>query len=301
MLERVAEVHDYLQGVPDVGKVLSLHTTLDVLKSLDDKHQLDDFFLALLYKKAPEDIKRALIYPYLSSDGDQVRFALRIHDANPALQRNSLLEAIESHLTEAMGYAPGQVHLTGMMVLYNNLLQSLFRSQILTLGAVFLAILVTFMVLFRSPLVAVIAIIPNLLAASMVLGLIGALGIPLDIMTITIAAITIGIGVDDTIHYIHRYHEEWRADHNYWLTVRRAHESIGRAMYYTSLIITVGFMVMVLSQFIPTVYFGLFTAFAMISALLANLTLLPMLLRLFKPYGPNQGSDIRLSIHNKMA
>jgi predicted RND superfamily exporter protein len=186
-------------------------------------------------------------------------------------------------------------------VLYNNLLQSLFRSQIVTLGAVFLVILLTLAVLFRSLTIALLAIVPNLLAASMVLGMIGLLGIPLDIMTITIAAITIGIGVDNTIHYIHRFHAEWQVDCDYRLAVRRAHASIGRAMYYTSLIITIGFMVLALSQFIPTVYFGLFTAFAMVSALIANLTLLPMLLRVFKPYGRGDLPATSSNIHSSTA
>jgi len=285
MLKQVGSIHDYLNDLPDTGKVLSLHTAISVIDALDEG-PLDDFTLALIYQKAPESIKRALIAPYLSADGQQLRFYLRIHDADPTLDRAALLSGIKTDLVDKLGLAPEQVHLTGMMVLYNNLLQSLFRSQILTLGAVFLVILLTLAVLFRSLLIAVLAIVPNLLAASMVLGMIGLLGIPLDIMTITIAAITIGIGVDNTIHYIHRFHGEWRVDRNYRLAVRRAHASIGRAMYYTSLIITIGFMVMGLSQFIPTVYFGLFTAFAMLSALAANLTLLPMLLKVIKPYGP---------------
>lgn len=284
MLKQVAAIHNYLEGLPDTGKVLSLHTTMAIVDALDPG-PLDDFALALMYQQAPNAVKQALIAPYLSADGKQLRFYLRIHDANPTLERSALIAGIRNDLVNKLGLAPEQIHLTGMMVLYNNLLQSLFRSQIVTLGAVFLVILLTLAVLFRSLGIALLAIVPNLLAASMVLGMIGLLGIPLDIMTITIAAITIGIGVDNTIHYIHRFHAEWQVDCDYRLAVRRAHASIGRAMYYTSLIITIGFLVLALSQFIPTVYFGLFTAFAMVSALIANLTLLPMLLRVFKPYG----------------
>ena len=299
-LKQVAAIHNYLDGLPDTGKVLSLHTTLAVVDALDPG-PLDDFALALMYKQAPKAVKQALIAPYLSADGKQLRFYLRIHDANPTLKRSALINGIKHDLVTKLGLAPQQVHLTGMMVLYNNLLQSLFRSQIITLGAVFLVILLTLAVLFRSLSIALLAIVPNLLAASMVLGMIGLLGVPLDIMTITIASITIGIGVDDTIHYIHRFHAEWLVDCDYRLAVRRAHASIGRAMYYTSLIITIGFMVLGLSQFIPTVYFGLFTAFAMVSALIANLTLLPMLLRVFKPYGRGDVPATASNIHSSTA
>ena len=142
-----------------------------------------------------------------------------------------------------------------------------------------------FIVLFRSLKFAVLAIIPNILSAAMVLGLMGVLGIPLDIMTITIAAITIGIAVDDTIHYVHRFQEEYWQDKNYWYAIMRCHNSIGRAMYYTSVIITVGFSILALSNFIPTIYFGLLTGAAMITALIANLTLLPLLIAIVRPMG----------------
>jgi hypothetical protein len=170
-----------------------------------------------------------------------------------------------------------------MLVLYNNMLQSLFSSQIKTLGVVFLAILFMFIILFRSFKMAALAIVPNILAATTILGIMGLLGIPLDIMTITIAAITIGIAVDDTIHYVHRFQEEYWVDRNYWFAIMRCHNSIGRAMFYTSIIITLGFSILALSNFIPTIYFGLLTGAAMITALIANLTLLPLLISIVKP------------------
>lgn len=170
-----------------------------------------------------------------------------------------------------------------MFVLYNNVLQSLYRSQILTLGVVFLAIMGMFVVLFRSLRLAVIAIIPNLVAAGLVLGLMGWLRIPLDIMTITIAAITIGIAVDDTIHYVHRFSEEVARDLDYPAAIRRCHASVGRAMYYTSITVIIGFGILALSNFVPTIYFGLFTGLAMAVAMIANLTLLALLLMMLKP------------------
>jgi predicted RND superfamily exporter protein len=285
MLEEVAAIHRYLDALPETGKVLSLHTAMALLDSLKEDEMLDSFFLSLLYKRLPPDVKSQMIDPYLSDDGQQLRIAIRVYESDVGLNRNELLNKIRTHLNSEREEYGEQVHLSGMVLLYNNLLQSLFRSQIQTLGLVFFAILITFALVFRSIKVAAIAIIPNVIPVVLVLGLLGGLGIPLDIMTITIAAITVGIAVDDTIHYVYRYHEEWLKDGDYGAAVHRAHNSIGRAMYYTSMTITIGFIAMVLSDFVPTIYFGLFTAFAMISALLTNITVLPVLLRIVKPYG----------------
>ena len=284
-VDEVGDIHRYLHGLDEVGKVLSLSSTMEVLKQINGGQLPDNFSLAVLYKRLPDDVKRVLISPYLSADGNQLRFALRVYESDVNLRRQALLEKIRQHLTGELGLAPSQVHLTGMLVLYNNMLQSLFRSQILTLGAVFLAILLMFVLLFRSVRLALIALVPNLIAVPLVLGLMGGLNIPLDIMTITIAAISIGIGVDDTIHYVHRFGEELAVDWDYQAAVRRSHGSIGRAMYYTTVTITIGFSVLALSEFIPTIYFGLLTAFAMLIALVANFTVLPLLLEKLKPYG----------------
>ncbi len=284
-MEDVDAIHNYLDGVDEIGKVLSLSTSMEVLKGLNGGKSPDDFFLAILYKLLPEDVKQSMLTPYLSEDGNQLLFSVRVYESDVALHRQALLEKIRKHLTEDMGLADEQVHLTGMMVLFNNMLQSLFRSQIMTLGVVFLAILAMFTVLFRSARLALVAIVPNLVAAVMVLGLMGGLGIPLDIMTITIAAISVGIAVDNTIHYMHRFGEELAKDGDYRAAVYRSHATIGRAMYYTTVTITIGFFILTLSSFVPTIYFGLLTAFAMLTALAADLAVLPILIEKIKPYG----------------
>jgi len=283
MLEDVDKIHNYLDSLPETGKVLSISTAMHMLQSLKDGKNLDDFFLSVLFKHLPDEVKQSLFSPYMSEDGNQLRFSVRVIDSDQELKRAELLERIRNYLIENMGFQPEQIHLTGMLVLYNDVLQSLFSSQIKTLGVVFLAILTMFIVLFRSFKMAVLAILPNILAATTILGIIGLAGIPLDIMTITIAAITIGIAVDDTIHYVHRFQEEYWQDENYWYAIMRCHISIGRAMYYTSMIITVGFSILALSNFIPTIYFGLLTGAAMITALILNLTLLPLLIVLVRP------------------
>ena len=277
-LEELEPIHEYLESLPETGKVLSIVTTMDMLTHINGGRPLDNFTLAVMYDRLPPEIKETLFEPYMAEDGNQVRFSIRVIDSAENLRRDELLSKIRHDLVDRFDLEPEQVHLSGMLVLYNNVLQSLFRSQVLTLGVVFAAIMVMLLVLFRSPLVAVVGVIPTLVAAGSVLGLMGWLGIPLDIMTITIAAITIGIGVDDTIHYTHRFREELARDGDHWAAVRRAHGSVGRALYYTTVTITLGFSILVLSNFVPTIYFGLLTGAAMVLALVANLTLLPLLL-----------------------
>ncbi|PVY77497.1 hypothetical protein C8D92_103183 [Tamilnaduibacter salinus] len=286
-MERLESVHDYLDGLPETGKVLSIISTLDVLAEINQGEPLDALELAFVPAAVPDNLKDTLLTPYISEVHDQARFTIRLRDTAPGLNRDQLLEQIRDHLTGELGFAPERVTLTGMTVMYNNMLQSLFDSQIKTIGVVFAAIAIMFLILFRSWKLALIGILPNMLAAASVLGLMGWMGVPLDLMTITVAAITVGIAVDDTIHYIHRFREEFRKDRSYHGAMYRAHDSIGRAMFYTSLTIIVGFSILVLSNFLPTIYFGLFTGFAMLMALLGALTLLPRLILLIRPLGPS--------------
>ncbi|WP_166251742.1 efflux RND transporter permease subunit [Marinobacter salicampi] len=287
-MQKLEQVHDYLDSLPEVGKTLSITTTLRLLAQINEGEPLNALELAFVPSALPTDLHDILLTPYISEQHDQARFSLRLMDSSPDLKRDELLGRIREHLVTDLGYEEDQVMLTGMTVMYNNMLQSLFDSQIKTLGLVFLAISIMFLVLFRSFKLALIGIAPNLLAAGSVLGLMGWLGIPLDLMTITVAAITVGIAVDDTIHYIHRFGEEFKRSGRYLQSMHASHQSIGRAMFYTSLTIIMGFSILALSNFIPTIYFGLFTGFAMLTALLAALTLLPKLILMFKPFGPER-------------
>ena len=285
-LEDVEKIHAFLEAQPDSGKVLSLATLYHVVQDISGGH-VDDIQLAFVKNSLDGEIKDTLITPYLSSDGKETRIAVRVKETSKGLERNEYIKNIKTFLTDELGYKEDDITLTGMMVMYNNLLQSLFSSQIQTLGAVFVAIMLMFAVLFRSVSLAVIGILPNLLAAGLVLGLMGWLSIPLDIMTITIAAITLGIGVDDTIHYLHRFKKEFQKDGDYLATVYRCHHSTGLAMFYTSVTIVFGFSILALSNFTPSIYFGLLTSLAMVSALLGALVLLPSMLIIFKPLRQN--------------
>jgi len=284
-LEKLEEVHDYLDSLPEIGKVLSVASGIKVAEELNDGEALSELDLALVKNMLPEDIKDTLLNSYISKDENQVRISARVLESTGGLNRNELLKDISDTLENEFGFKEDEYRLTGLAVLYNNMLQSLFSSQISTLGIVFGVISLMFLILFRSFALTAIGMVPNLLAAGVVLGSMGWMRIPLDIMTITVAAISVGMAVDNTIHYIHRFKIEFKKTGNYQKAMLNSHTTIGRAMFYTSLTIVLGFMVFVTSNFNPSVYFGFFVSLAMIMALLGALTLLPQLLLTFKPLG----------------
>ena len=284
-MEMIQSVHDYIDAQPETGKVLSLATTYDVVKILLGE-DVSDVELALVQKSLPVAVRSLIVDPYFDEESQQVRISLRVKETSRDLRRNQFLIDLRDHLENQMGIDGERLHFTNMLVLYNNVLQSLFKSQILTIGAVFFAIMLMFLVLFRSLSLAILAIAPNLLAAAIVLGGMGWAGIPLDIMTITIAAIVVGIGVDHAIHYVHRFKREFPRDRNYLATMYRCHESIGRAMYYTSITVIAGFSILALSNFTPSIYFGLLTGLAMLASVIGSLMLLPQLIVTFRPLGP---------------
>ena len=276
----VEQAEAFLNAQPETGKVLSLGTLHALAKEFNDGRPLDGAELTLVLGAIPQAFQDTLLTPYVDTEASQVRLAVRMLESDRSLRRDAFLKRIQEDLPEALGIAPERVTLSGMTVLMNNMLQSLFDSQRNTLLAVCLGILLTFAMLFRSLSLGLLALLPNVLAAALVLGLMGWIGLPLDLMTITIAAIVIGIGVDDTIHYIHRYREELARDGDGRGALLRSHRSIGHAIFFTSVTVMAGFSILGLSNFNPTVYFGLLTALSMALALLANLTLLPALLLL---------------------
>ena len=283
-VQRIKEVHDYLDGLPEIGKVLSLASAVRVAEEVIGE-ELDAMLLALLYTKIPAEVRKDMIDPFVSIDHNEARLIARVLDSKPDLRRKALLETVQRDLVEKLEFEQQDVTVSGFLVLYNNMLQSLFSSQIKTIGVVMLGIAIMFLVLFRSVTLAIIGILPNLLGAGVVLGVMGWAKIPMDMMTITIAAITIGIAVDNGIHYIYRFREEYALTHNYVETMRICHSNIGKAVFYTTLTIIIGFSILVFSNFIPTIYFGVLIAAAMLIALLAALTVLPKLILLWKPFG----------------
>jgi len=277
------QVHNYLENRPEIGNVQSLATLQKLGKSLNDGKDLDNFGLALIYNKLPKEFKQIILDPYLNIKKNEVRFATRIVDSNPKLRRNELIKEINRDLEKIINPQTASFRQSNLMILYNNMLQSLFESQIVTLGFVLVLLFIMFLLIFKSLHVALIALFSNAISISVIFGFMGWFNIPLDLMTITIAAISLGIGVDDTIHYIHRFYEELEKDGDFIKAMHRSHDSVGYAMYYTTFAIMLGFSILVLSNFVPTIYFGFLTMVAMIMALLGALLLLPRLLIIFKP------------------
>jgi len=283
-MDKIIKVHNYLDSLPEIGKVLSFGSILRVAEDLNNK-ELQSLEIAVLYSKIPETIKKEIVSPYISVDKDEARISVRIKDSLKDLRRNDLIKKINSELNTKLGLKKDEYKLAGVLILFNNLLQSLFKSQILTLGIVMLGIFLMFFILFRNLMISFIGVVPNFIAAFFILGIIGLLGIPLDMMTITIAAITIGIAVDNSIHYIYRFKEEFKKINNYNKTLDRCHSTVGVAILNTSITIVFGFSILILSNFIPTIYFGVFTGIAMLLAMISVLTLLPKLILILKPFG----------------
>ncbi len=283
-MDKIIKVHDYLDSLPEIGKVLSFGSILRVAEDLNNK-KLQSLEIAVLYSKIPEAIKDEIVSPYISVEKDEARISVRIKDSLKDLKRNELISKINSELNTKLGINKDEYKLAGVLILFNNLLQSLFKSQILTLGIVILGIFLMFFILFRNIMLSLIGVVPNFIAAIFILGIIGLLEIPLDMMTITIAAITIGIAVDNSIHYIYRFKEEFKKINNYNNTLDRCHSTVGIAILNTSITIVFGFSILILSNFIPTIYFGVFTGIAMLLAMISVLTLLPKLILTFKPFG----------------
>ena len=284
-IDKITKVHDYLDNLEEVGKVISFASMVRVAEDLNEGKELQGLEMGVLYTKIPDSIKKEIIDPYISIKNNEARVSLRILDSKEDLRRNELIKKINYDLENQLGLDRKEFKLAGVLILFNNLLQSLFKSQILTLGVVMAGITMMFLVLFRNITLSLIGVVPNFLAAFLILGIIGLLKIPLDMMTITIAAITIGIAVDNSIHYIYRFKEEFKKINNYNQTLEKCHNTVGVAILNTSITIIFGFSILVLSNFIPTIYFGVFTGIAMLLAMISVLTLLPKLILIVKPFG----------------
>ena len=277
-MDLIKEVHDYIDSFEYTGKVLSLASVIRVAEDLNYDKEFDNLELSVLYKKLPKKLKSQILDPYLSINKNQARITVRMIDTNESLKRNDFLNEINSKFKEDYATQNYNIVTTGILVLYNNMLQSLFKSQISSIGVVMFGIFIMLVFLFKSWKLAVIGMLPNLVACMAILGIMGYANIPLDLMTITIAAITVGIAVDNCIHYVYRFRESYELTSNYQETVAICNQTVGRAIKNTSLTIVVGFSILIFSNFWPTIYFGIFTALAMLIALVGSLTLLPILI-----------------------
>jgi uncharacterized protein len=283
-VNNIVNVHQYLETLPEIGKVLSFYSVLQFGEKINDNKKLGPLEMAILYSKLPDDIKKSIVTPYVSIENNEARISLRIIDSNPNLNRKELLIKIQKDLEEKLKLNKDEFKITGILVIFNNLLQSLFDSQIKTLGITFAGIFILLLILFKSLSWSIVAAIPNFTAALFILGSLGLFNIPLDMMTITIASITVGIAIDNSIHYIYRFREEYKLNKNYKKTIEICHKSVGKAIVNASLTIVFGFSILIFSNFIPSIYFGIFTGLAMLTAMTLVLTLMPQLIAIIKPF-----------------
>lgn len=273
---RIAKrIHEYFLENEYAGSILSLHSVSLLLEELGLKP--DGFTFSFLYDNLDESLKLQLFYPYANIQQDELRFVVRILDSSSSLKRDEFIKQVKLELANILENENVSFEVNGLMVLYNDLLQSLISSQVDTLLFVMLIIFVLFVLVFRSFKLAIIAFVANMIPLCVVFGILGISGISLDIMTATIAAISLGMGVDHAIHYIHRYKEEIKTNSKE-TAIRNSHKSIGNAMYYTAVVIIIGFLTMTSSSFVPTIYFGIITSAVMILMLISSLILLPRML-----------------------
>lgn len=297
-LAKIKTLHEWLDAQPEIGKVVSVDTMMRLLEGINKK-PITPMIFSMVKSRLPEEIAKNVLSPYVNADFSEIRVSTRALETYEGMDRSAVIDRINKYMQEEMGLKQndkgamesGQYRVTGMFVLYNNMLQTLFTSQIKTVGTVLITCLLTFWLVFRNFRLALIGLVPNILAVTVILGMIAWLRIPMDMMTIMIAAITFGLADDNTIHYIHRFKHEFPKDHNYRATMYRCHNSVGRALSYSMVTIVVGFAILTLSNFMPTVYFGLFTGVAIFLALLASHTILPLMIIYFKPLGKDSGSD----------
>ena len=277
-LSKLEEIHDYLDDKEEIGKVLSVASGLKLARKINDDQDLNDLELALLRSVLPEDIKDTLLYSYINEDDSVVRISTRVIETSDGLNRNNLIAEIKNDLKNEFKLEDDQITITGLAVLYNNMLQSLFSAQIGSIMIVFSVIGLMFLAIFKTFKAMIIGLIPNIFVAMSVLGVLGLLGLPLDIMTITVAAISVGMAVDNTIHYMYRYKKEVKNTKDPLTAINFTHINVGRALFYTAATISIGFSILSFSNFFPTVLFGLFTSMALIISFVSSLTLLPNLL-----------------------
>lgn len=280
-LAQVDKLHQYVDSLEPTGKVLSVATLERIGREFNEGTPLSGLQISGILGAIPDNFKSQLIDAYAHPEEGYMRISARVKERGAYFSRSALVDDIVTYAAKNLEGV--EVRVSGMMVLFDDMLSRMFSSQINTLAYVVLATFVMFLLLLRSFLLAMMALIPNLIAAATIIAIMGFASVPLDIMTITIAAIVIGIGVDNAIHYLHRFRDEWSRTRDLNFAIEKAHATIGRAIYYTAVVVTCGFSILSLSNFLPTVYFGLLTALAMLLALIANLVILPSLLS--KVYG----------------
>jgi len=282
--KKIMDVHKYLESLPEIGKVLSFYSVMQMGEILINNQKLTSLEMAILYSKLPEDIKKNIVSPYLSIENNEARISVRVIDSNPNLSRKELLDKIQNDLQEKLGLSKDEFKITGVLVLFNNQLQSLYKSQFQTLGFSYIAILISLFILFRSFKLSFITSAPDIIASLLIIGTLGLTKIPLDMMTITIAVIVMGIGTRAGIYYINRFVTEYEKYNNYQKAIKTCHQTVGKSIVIAAITIIFGFSILILSNFNPTINFGILVGIAIFTALILSLTIMPLLVLITKPF-----------------
>ncbi|MCW8108262.1 MMPL family transporter [Alteromonas ponticola] len=281
---RLQLVQAAIEAFDATGSVTSVVNFTRLAKKLNNDIPLTEYELTTIYHLLDKEVVNQLVGAYYSPDSKQMRVSIRIQDTTEGLDRETFIENLSADL-KSVGLEAQNFTFTNLFILYQDILSRLFDSQIKTLGIVYGVLGLVLLAIFRSMKIALIALVPNILTTLGILGVIGWIGIPLDIMTITIAAIAMGIAVDDTIHFLHAYLQGLKATDESHSQAQAASNSAfghtGLAILFTTTIIAIGFSLFGFSNFLPSVYFGLLTATAMLMALITDVTLLPALLNWF--------------------
>ena len=285
VLAKMENLQDYLKEIPEVTKSMSVADYVTNLNELLNKDILSNQLITKA--KAIDYVKLASLH------GDNIVKSLYTEDCNEGRVTVRMKNVGSSRYQEIVKNIKGFIKvnfplsigctITGIVPLLMDMQGYLIESQIKTFTLAFILIFICIALLLKSVRIGMMSMIPNLIPIAITLGVMGYLGINLDVATIMIASVAIGISVDDAIHFLYRFKSELKKDGNHYLAIQRTLSGIGRASVFTTVVATCGFLIFCLSSFKPIQYFGLLTGITMISALAADLFVLPSWILLFKP------------------
>ncbi len=279
-VQSLTSIHNMLDDQEAIGNVTSIADFTRIAKTVMGK-PLTEYELTALYKTLDPQLRQDLFGDYYAQGVHQTRISTRIADTTEGLNREAFINELRQNMAD-LGVSEEDYEFTNLFVLYQDILARLVDSQLKTIIIVYAAIAIVLLAVFKSLKVALICLVPNAIATALIMGLMGWAAIPLDLMTLTIAAVAMGISIDDTIHFTHRYLE--RIETGKGEPIEDTFLSVGYALVYTTIVIAVGFSALMFSNFVPSVLFGLLTSVAMLLALATDLSVLPVLLKRFVPH-----------------
>ena len=285
VLVEMEKLQDYLKGIPEVTKSVSVVDYVKYLNTLLNKDVPDS--QVITKDKAIDYVKLAslhgdnIVKSLYTKNYNEGRVSVRMKNVGSA-RYEEIVNDIEGYIKLNFPLSVGCA-ITGIVPLLMDMQGHLIESQIKTFTLAFILVFISIALLLKSARIGMMSMIPNLIPIAITLGVMGYVGINLDVATIMIASVAIGISVDDTIHFLYRFKEEFKKDRDHYLAIQRTLSGVGRALIFTTVVATCGFLVFCLSDFKAIQYFGLLTGITMVSAIIADLLILPSCILLFKP------------------